>query len=230
MQAGAFALLLIGAVNLTNLLLIRASSRAKEIAVRRALGASGSHMVSEADRRDHFAHAGRRLARARRRYRRNPPAGVLAVDRLPLGSHISYRLSSGVRRRFSEPPPWDSRSRRPSRGSTCGASGQRASNRRPAAERASRAAQSLRHGFIVAQIALAMVLLSGAGLLGLSLERAMAVSPGFRPDHVLYRTNLGAVEQIPGLAGSPGIQREAVEETSRTSREFWPPEWSTMCP
>src|SRR4029077_20062943 len=49
----------------------------------------------------------------------------------------------------------------------------------------SRAAQSLRHGFIVAQIALALVLLAGAGLLGLSLERALAVSPGFRPDHVL---------------------------------------------
>jgi hypothetical protein len=43
----------------------------------------------------------------------------------------------------------------------------------------------LRHGFIVAQIALAFVLLSGAGLLGISLKRAMAVSPGFRPDHVL---------------------------------------------
>src|SRR5262249_16513151 len=46
-------------------------------------------------------------------------------------------------------------------------------------------AQRLRHGFIVAQIALAFVLLSGAGLLGISLKRAMAVSPGFRPDHVL---------------------------------------------
>jgi predicted permease len=49
----------------------------------------------------------------------------------------------------------------------------------------SRAAQSLRHGFIVAQIALAFVLLTGAALLGLSLKKVMAVSPGFQSDHVL---------------------------------------------
>jgi predicted permease len=49
----------------------------------------------------------------------------------------------------------------------------------------SRAAQNLRHGFIVAQIALAFVLLAGAALLGLSLKKVMAVSPGFQSDHVL---------------------------------------------
>ena len=49
----------------------------------------------------------------------------------------------------------------------------------------SHSVQSLRHGFIVAQIALAFVLLTGTGLLGLSLRRAMEVSPGFRVDHVL---------------------------------------------
>jgi predicted permease len=45
--------------------------------------------------------------------------------------------------------------------------------------------QFLRHGFIVSQIALAFMLLAGASLLGLSLQRAMAVSPGFQSDHIL---------------------------------------------
>ena len=47
LQGGAIALLLIGAVNLMNLLLIRANGRAKEISVRQALGASRGHLVSE---------------------------------------------------------------------------------------------------------------------------------------------------------------------------------------
>jgi predicted permease len=109
---------------------------------------------------------------------------VLAVDRLPLGSHIAidYRLAclavlgaAAMGLALAAPIAWfnlrghlRSAMQSESRGGT-----------------ASRAAQSLRHGFMVAQIALATVLLSGAGLLGLSLERAMAVSPGFRPDHVL---------------------------------------------
>jgi len=46
-------------------------------------------------------------------------------------------------------------------------------------------AQILRHSFIVSQIALAFMLLAGAGLLGLSLQRAMAISPGFQSDHIL---------------------------------------------
>src|ERR1017187_8966493 len=47
MQAGALALLLIGAINLVNLLLIRATGRSKEIAVRQALGANRRHVISE---------------------------------------------------------------------------------------------------------------------------------------------------------------------------------------
>src|SRR5438874_8958369 len=47
MQAGVFFLLLIGAVNLVNLLLIRASGRAKEMAIRRSMGASRGHVVRQ---------------------------------------------------------------------------------------------------------------------------------------------------------------------------------------
>jgi len=49
----------------------------------------------------------------------------------------------------------------------------------------SRWAQRVRHGFIVTQIALAFVLLAGAGLLGLSLKRVLATAPGLRPEQVL---------------------------------------------
>jgi hypothetical protein len=52
------------------------------------------------------------------------------------------------------------------------------------ADTVSRTGQYLRHGF-VAQIALSVVLLAGAALLGLSLKNVMAVSPGFRADHVI---------------------------------------------
>jgi predicted permease len=164
--------------------LIRASSRSKEIAVRRALGASRLHVVSEAIVETTL------LTLAGGVFGLAAGAGgirvlsVLAVDRLPLGSHIAInsRLAwmavvgaAAMGLALAVPIAWfnlrghlRSAIQSETRGGT-----------------ASRAAQSLRYGFIVAQIALATVLLSGAGLLGLSLERAMAVSPGFRPDHVL---------------------------------------------
>jgi predicted permease len=48
-----------------------------------------------------------------------------------------------------------------------------------------RATQSLRQSFVVSQVALAFMLLAGAGLLGISLQHSMDVSPGYRPDHIL---------------------------------------------
>ena len=49
----------------------------------------------------------------------------------------------------------------------------------------SRSAHRLRHALIVAQFALAFTLLSGAGLLGLSFSKLLAVDPGFRTDNLL---------------------------------------------
>ncbi|MEO8131728.1 MAG: ADOP family duplicated permease, partial [Bryobacteraceae bacterium] len=184
MQAGALTLLLIGAVNLTNLLLIRANSRWKEMAVRQALGASRWHVVSEAVVETvMLTLAGGLLGLA-------AGAGgirlltLLGADRLPLGSYIAVdsRMafaallgSAALGLALALPIAWfNLRGQRTHAIQSEGRSGT-----------SSRAAQRLRHAFIVAQFALALILLTGAGLLGLSLERVMAVSPGFRPDHVL---------------------------------------------
>ncbi|MFL6261634.1 MAG: ADOP family duplicated permease [Thermoanaerobaculia bacterium] len=183
-QAGALFLLLIGGVNLVNLLLIRASGRVKELAVRQALGASRRHVVSGAlVESTLLALTGGLLGLA-------AGAGgirllaLLGVDRLPLGSHIVFdgRLalialagSLAVGIALGLPVAWLSLR-------NAAAPGLQAESR---GTTAGRAAQRLRHAFIVAQIALAFVLLAGAGLLGLSLRKVMTVSPGFRPGHVL---------------------------------------------
>ena len=199
LQAGAMALLLIGAVNLVNLLLVRASGRVKELAVRQALGASRGYVVSEVVvETTLLTLVGGLLGLA-------VGAGgihllrVLGADRLLLGGRIAFdaRLAliallaaiiMGIL--FALPIAWFNLRRHlgnalqsESRGGTSG-----------------RSAQILRHGFIVSQIALAFMLLAGAGLLGLSLQRAMAVSPGFQSDHILTGHILLPWATYPGAA------------------------------
>jgi predicted permease len=184
LEAGALVLLLIGGVNLVNLLLIRASGRAKEFAVRQALGAGWKYLVSEAVVETTLltftggllglavGACGIQLLRA------------LGADRLPLGSRIVFdaRLAIGgllaaIVMGIVFAIPVASFNLRRHLGNTLQSVSRGGTT--------ARAAQILRHSFIVSQIALAFVLLVGAGLLGLSLQRVMAVSPGFQSDHVL---------------------------------------------
>jgi len=218
-HAGALFLLLIGGVNLVNLLLIRASGRVKELAVRQAIGASRRHVVSGALVESLLlALTGGLLGLA-------AGAGgirllaLLGVDRLPMGSHVVFdaRLtlialagSLAVGIALGLPVAWLSLR-------NTAAPGLQAESR---GTTAGRAAQRLRHAFIVAQIALAFVLLAGAGLLGLSLQKVMTVSPGFRPEHVLSgqlvlpvrsyprrQDLLAATERLTAELGrQPGVQ------------------------
>jgi len=219
MQAGVFFLLLIGAVNLVNLLLIRASGRAKEMAIRRSMGASRAHVVRQVMIETvllTFVGGLLGLAVAAWGIRL---LEVLGADRLPLGAHIAFNgwLASiglvgsvvlGIV--IAVPIAWFNLS-------THLAHALQSESRTGTI---SRAAQVLRHGFIVAQIALAFVLLAGAALLGLSLKKVMAVSPGFRADHVLtgevtvpfsYNARpfldrlLEAIGQQPGVAAAGAI-------------------------
>ncbi len=184
MQGGVFFLLLIGGVNLVNLLLIRASGRAKEMAIRQSMGAGRRHVVNQVMVETVSLTGvggllglvvgawGIRLLE------------VLGADRLPLGAHIGFDgwlTSIGLAGAIllgvviAIPIAWFNLSSRLAN----------ALQSESHTGTISRAAQRLRHGFIVAQIALAFVLLAGAALLGLSLKKVMAVSPGFRADHVL---------------------------------------------
>src|SRR5438477_7365304 len=90
MQAGVFFLLLIGAVNLVNLLLIRASGRAKEMAIRQSMGASRAHVVRQVMIETVvLTFAGGLLGLLIGAWG-DPWSEVLGADRLPLGSHIAF--------------------------------------------------------------------------------------------------------------------------------------------
>ena len=184
MQGGVFFLLLIGAVNLINLLLIRASSRAKEMAIRQSMGASRQHVVRQVLTETVLLTAAGGFLGVVAGAWGTQLLQVLGANRLPLGAHIVFdgwlaaigligAVVLGVV--IAVPIAWFNL-------------GSHLANALQSESRSgtiNRATQRLRHGFIVAQIALAFVLLAGAALLGLSLKKVMAVSPGFRADHVL---------------------------------------------
>jgi predicted permease len=237
-QAGVFLLLFIGGVNLVNLLLIRASGRTKELAIRQSLGASYRDVVRQVMVETVLltligglfgftvGAAGIRLL------------DVLGVEQLPLGAHVvlDERLAlvallgaviMGIV--VGIPIAWfNLRSHLASAlqsESRCGTT--------------TLAVQRLRHGLVVTQIALAFVLLAGAGLLGLSLKHAMAVSPGFRVDHVLtghislpsedYRDRtarltftdrlLEEVRQQPGILAAGQINAVPISGASRYNED-----------
>src|SRR5438270_1182708 len=183
-QGGVFFLLLIGAVNLVNLLLIRASGRAKEMAIRQSMGASRRHVVNQVMVETVLLSLVGGLLGLVVGFWGIRLLEILGADRLPLGAHIAFDgwlasiglagavvLGIGI----AVPIAWFNLSSHLAH----------ALQSESRTGTVSRAAQRLRHGFIVAQIALAFVLLAGAALLGLSLKKVMAVSPGFRADHVL---------------------------------------------
>src|SRR3984893_6292948 len=215
MQAGVFFLLLIGAVNLINLFLIRASDRAKEMAIRQSMGASRGHVVRQVMTETVLLTATGGLLGVLVGAWGTHLLQVLGANRLPLGAHIAFdgwlasiglvgSMVLGVV--IAMPIAWfNLRSHL--------ANALQSESRGGGINRAT---QRLRHGFIVAQIALAFVLLAGAALLGLSLKKVMAVSPGFRPDHVLtgectvswdlQRERVGIVDRLlESIRQQPGI-------------------------
>ena len=218
--------LLIACANVANLFLVRAEARAKEVAVRSALGATprdvmrlylGEGLVLSLA----GAAVGLVLAHfALRVLLRLAPGGLpraseIAIGASSLGVALLIAIVTGL---FFSAVPFiragkgelSPTLRDGSRGSTTG-----------------RERQRVRNAFVVAQVALALILLTGSGLLARSFQQMRAVDPGFDPNGVLtLRLTLPAAEyRTPGqinrffhllttrLAALPGV--EAAGGTSK---------------
>jgi putative ABC transport system permease protein len=193
--------LLIACANLANLLLARASVREREIAVRQALGASRGRLITQLLAESMLlallgAVLGATLAALLSR-------GLVAFlttegNRMFVGLGIDWRmlgftammavitcvlfgLMPALRATRVEP---SSVMRANGRGLTSG-----------------REKFSLRRALVVAQVAMSLVLLAGALLFVRSLQKLLAVDPGFRPEGIVavsvdYRTAHFAKERI----------------------------------
>ena len=187
LQAGVLFLLVIGGVNLANLILIRANGRGKEFAVRQALGAGRRHLAREVLMETVLLSVVGGLL----------GIGVGAVgielmeklgtDRLPFGVNIGLdarvafvALAGSVVVGVALALPVVGFALHRGLAPALSVEGRGGTP--------SRASHNVRHAFIVAQVALAFVLLSGAGLLGASMQKVLATSPGFNPENVLTAT------------------------------------------
>ena len=214
---GAGLLLLIACVNVTSLLLVRSEGRRREIAVRGALGASSARLIRQ------FATEGLVLVTAggsigiilagwlMRLLTRLIPSDMLAT--MPYLQGLGFNMRVGAfaftiatfcMALFSVVPTW--------RLSLWSLRADLAE-----ATRASSGVSWRRLGsnLVVIEIAIAMVLLVGAGLLGKSLYRLLHVNLGFQADH-LATLEIDAPDAIYGKdEPSIALERRVIREIEK---------------
>jgi putative ABC transport system permease protein len=199
--------LLIACVNIANLLLARGAVRQKEFALRRALGAAGSRIARQLLTESLLlALLGGACGLALAVWSTSLLPAVLpenldlplrqidaiSVDRRVLGFTLLVSCLAGIlfglapavsalRGDVSEPL------KEGGRGSTSGGG------------------RRLRHALVASEVALALVVLSGAGLMIESMSRLLGVDPGFNPKNVL--TMAMSLPQEDLYNGPPGHPR-----------------------
>lgn len=176
--------LLIACANVANLLLVRASVREREIAIRAAVGASRARLVRQLlTESTVLAVTGGILGVAVAYWGTRtlvaispsslPRIGEIGLDWrvlvFMLGLSILTGIAFGLMPAFHAARPELNESlKEGGRGASSGSSSHR-----------------IRAALVISEVALALMLLVGAGLLMRSLQSLMRVDPGFRTDHLL---------------------------------------------
>ena len=209
---GAGLLLLIASVNVAGLLLVRSESRKREIAVRTALGASSGRLLSQfVTEAMVLAAAGSVLGLVSANWAIQLLGGLISRDmlaRMPflqgLGLNVRVVTAAGVIALMaavllSLPPSlriWSPEMREGLAEASRGSAGT--------------VWRRLGSRLVVLEMAAAMVLLVGAGLLGKSLYRLLHVYVGFSAEH-LVTMNVAAPEATYGKdAQAIALSREIV--------------------
>ena len=231
--------LLIACANVANLLLTRATGRQKEIAVRTALGASWRRLVRQLLTESLLLGvlgglAGLAIARLALQVVRSvnpgniPRLEAIALDGTVLAFTLGVSLLTGLL--FGMVPAV--RAVRVDLNTSLKAGGRHAQGDGGFGS----ARPRLRGLLVVAEVAISLVLLVGAGLLLRSFVRLQAVSPGFDPDSVISMRLGPTARQLPNrdaaigfyrpigdaLAAVPGVtSRGAVSSLPFTSSVGW---------
>jgi putative ABC transport system permease protein len=205
--------LLIASANVANLLLARAKSREREIAIRTALGAGRGRLVRQLLTESVLlSAAGSALGVLLARWILDvlPTVGGADIPRLAtvridlgvLAFTAAVAIATGLL--FGLAPAWQAARADAAHGLREGGRGSSG----PAARR-------LRAGLTAAEVALALIVLVGAGLLVQSLVRLLHVDAGFTADHLLT-FNVGMVGPAPRTpAQRAALAREIVERVAR---------------
>ena len=176
-------ILLIACVNVANLLLVRGEARRKEFAIRTALGASGSRMVRQMLTESMLlavfgAILGVGVAwLGVRGLIAIAPDDVPRLDQVAVDARVvvftaAITIATGLL--FGITP------------AIRGIRGESADSLREGGRTSGHGASALaRRGLVVAEVALAVVMLAGAGLLVRSLIKLQEIDLGFDPSHVL---------------------------------------------